>query len=584
MPAVLSRLTPSSTTTSTSNGNHVGQTLYLLLLLALAAILLERGCDLTLDNISQVALVARIDQTLVSLLTAGGEWEELAVVIAAIKQRRAALALGNIVGSAISNILGAFSLGLICAASPSSSTSDDDDDDTLQHGFRYADIDPHTGLTITRVDPTTLIISTAQRPDPTRFTFDRSAKTYATIQFLITTIVAPLLYFAQASADLYDPIQPRPSHPHTRRRRLLRKYIEWSPTAIRVLASALIALFVLYLLSVGIAIYRGWIAPPPDSDSDSSSSSSSPASSISSSSERAEEEDAVPDQHRPNGLLAGMWAKRFWARHRGPSEASLVSGGSSSSAPAPPPSYGAVASTQPQQPPPPPPAAADAAAAAAAAAAAEQQEQQRRQRRVTRRRRRQQRAADDSSPITHWLFTHYPSSRLWLSILPRLGLTLLGLLLLALSGSMLSSVGSRLASLWGWSDTLVGLTLLSFLTTIPEKALSAVAGSKGLGGALAGASAGSNIFLLSLCAGVALFGLADEREAAAAAAAAAAASAEGGEVRIPLLKWEEMVLLWVSSLVLCIIVCLTGGRRWHGWVLLLAYIVYLVAELSVWKR
>ncbi|KAK4543080.1 hypothetical protein LTR36_005857 [Oleoguttula mirabilis] len=52
-------------------------------------------------------------RTLVALLTAGAEWEELAVVVISIARHRSSLAVGNIVGSAISNILGAFSLGLL---------------------------------------------------------------------------------------------------------------------------------------------------------------------------------------------------------------------------------------------------------------------------------------------------------------------------------------------------------------------------------------------------------------------------------------------------------------------------------------
>ncbi|KXH55783.1 hypothetical protein CSAL01_11792 [Colletotrichum salicis] len=51
------------------------------------------------------AIVARrtgIPDTLIALITAGAEWEELAVVVSALAQGRASLALGNIVGSAIS--------------------------------------------------------------------------------------------------------------------------------------------------------------------------------------------------------------------------------------------------------------------------------------------------------------------------------------------------------------------------------------------------------------------------------------------------------------------------------------------------
>ncbi|KAI9763441.1 MAG: hypothetical protein M1840_000524 [Geoglossum simile] len=75
--------------------------------------LLEFGADRFIDNTATVARRLRVSPTLVALLTAGAEWEELVVVIAAISQRRSNLAMGNILGSSISNILGAFSLGLI---------------------------------------------------------------------------------------------------------------------------------------------------------------------------------------------------------------------------------------------------------------------------------------------------------------------------------------------------------------------------------------------------------------------------------------------------------------------------------------
>jgi len=99
------------------------------------------------------------------------------------------------------------------------------------------------------------------------------------------------------------------------------------------------------------------------------------------------------------------------------------------------------------------------------------------------------------------------------------------------------------------------------------------AGRKGLHGALAGAAAGSNTFLLTLCAGVALLGLADERER----------RTEGYGAQISLIKWEEILLLWLSSLVLWAI-CLAGGRRWHGAVLLVVYPLYLFVEMTVWRR
>jgi Ca2+/Na+ antiporter len=75
--------------------------------------LLEYGADKFIDHTAIVAHRTGISPTLIGLLTAGAEWEELAVVIASLLHKRPSLALGNIIGSAISNILGAFSLGLL---------------------------------------------------------------------------------------------------------------------------------------------------------------------------------------------------------------------------------------------------------------------------------------------------------------------------------------------------------------------------------------------------------------------------------------------------------------------------------------
>ncbi|KAK5399985.1 hypothetical protein LTR06_011351 [Exophiala xenobiotica] len=78
-----------------------------------ALFVLEFGADKFIDHTAIVAERTGIPQALIGLLTAGAEWEELAVVVISIARHRSSLAVGNIVGSAISNILGAFSLGLI---------------------------------------------------------------------------------------------------------------------------------------------------------------------------------------------------------------------------------------------------------------------------------------------------------------------------------------------------------------------------------------------------------------------------------------------------------------------------------------
>ncbi|KAF9870611.1 hypothetical protein CkaCkLH20_11917 [Colletotrichum karsti] len=109
--------------------------------------LLEAGADKFVDHTAVVARRTGIPDTLIALLTAGAEWEELAVVVSALAQGRAPLALGNIVGSAISNILGAFSLGLLF------------------------------------------------RRNGENMQFDRSARIYSLLLLGVTTVIIPVTYF-----------------------------------------------------------------------------------------------------------------------------------------------------------------------------------------------------------------------------------------------------------------------------------------------------------------------------------------------------------------------------------------------------
>ena len=78
-----------------------------------ALFLLTRGADLFIEHTAALSTRLHIPSVLIALLTAGAEWEELAVITFALIQHKPALALGNAVGSAISNILGAFSIGIL---------------------------------------------------------------------------------------------------------------------------------------------------------------------------------------------------------------------------------------------------------------------------------------------------------------------------------------------------------------------------------------------------------------------------------------------------------------------------------------
>ncbi|KAE8445879.1 hypothetical protein EG329_012803 [Mollisiaceae sp. DMI_Dod_QoI] len=75
--------------------------------------LLHYGADLFVDHTAIIARRLKIPETLIILLTVGAEWEELAVVIASIVQHQPSLGLGNVVGSCVANVLGAFAFGLL---------------------------------------------------------------------------------------------------------------------------------------------------------------------------------------------------------------------------------------------------------------------------------------------------------------------------------------------------------------------------------------------------------------------------------------------------------------------------------------
>ena len=87
-------------------------------LLAMAAVLaglvlLETGADRLTEAIVALAHRLRAPEHVVGLLTAGGEWEELIVVILAIVAGHPGLAVGTIVGSCLANLIGSMPLGFL---------------------------------------------------------------------------------------------------------------------------------------------------------------------------------------------------------------------------------------------------------------------------------------------------------------------------------------------------------------------------------------------------------------------------------------------------------------------------------------
>ncbi|KAH6664158.1 Sodium/calcium exchanger protein-domain-containing protein [Halenospora varia] len=141
---------------------------------------------------------------------------------------------------------------------------------------------------------------------------------------------------------------------------------------------------------------------------------------------------------------------------------------------------------------------------------------------------------------------------------------ILGFIALSVSGYVLSHSAASIADTFDLSGTVLGVTVLSFATTLPEKFVAVISGARGQSGIVVASTAGSNIFLLTLCLGI-TFVARNQKELA-------------GSV-IPF----ELLVTWVSSALFVLIVFL-GSRRWVGGVLLVLYIVFIVLEFTVYRR
>ncbi|HEY8475531.1 MAG TPA: sodium:calcium antiporter [Chloroflexota bacterium] len=81
-------------------------------------VLIERGADLFVERVGNLAERTRLSPTLLGLLTVGVEWEELAVAIVAAASGHVGVAVGAIIGANIANLAGSFSLGLLARPIP----------------------------------------------------------------------------------------------------------------------------------------------------------------------------------------------------------------------------------------------------------------------------------------------------------------------------------------------------------------------------------------------------------------------------------------------------------------------------------
>ena len=144
-----------------------------------------------------------------------------------------------------------------------------------------------------------------------------------------------------------------------------------------------------------------------------------------------------------------------------------------------------------------------------------------------------------------------------------IGFLLLGFLSICLSGYLLSHASTTISDEIGTSDMLFGVVILSIATTLPEKFIAVLSGSRGHTGILVANTVGSNIFLLALCMGIVWVTTTGEFDAGSVNAA-------------------EVGVLMGSTLALTATVWL--GAKWSRWIgvsMLVAYVVFLVLEFTL---
>jgi Ca2+/Na+ antiporter len=141
---------------------------------------------------------------------------------------------------------------------------------------------------------------------------------------------------------------------------------------------------------------------------------------------------------------------------------------------------------------------------------------------------------------------------------------LVGLAALLLSSYIISHSAGTIADELGLSETVVGMTILSVATTLPEKFIAIMGGVRHQPEILVANTVGSNIFLVTLCAGV-MFIWGDAEKLGLG------------------FTFFEALAMWASS-ALVLLVVLGGGKRWIGAVFLGLYVAFFTVEFVNGRR
>jgi len=140
----------------------------------------------------------------------------------------------------------------------------------------------------------------------------------------------------------------------------------------------------------------------------------------------------------------------------------------------------------------------------------------------------------------------------------------LGLCALLIASYIVAHSAASLGEALGLSQTVVGTTILSLATTLPEKFVALMAGIRKQPGIMIANTVGSNIFLVTLCGGLLFMG------------------GDAEQIDVGFTAFEAVVM-WMAAVVVLAIV-LVGGKGWMGGLSLGLYVAFLVVELALGRK
>jgi cation:H+ antiporter len=147
------------------------------------------------------------------------------------------------------------------------------------------------------------------------------------------------------------------------------------------------------------------------------------------------------------------------------------------------------------------------------------------------------------------------------SVVGLFAVLLVGLIVIAVGAELVVQGAVAIAQQVGLSEYAIGATIVAVGTTLPDKAISFVAGRRGQGGVVTANATGSNIFVLTLVLGL------------------AALFSNGGLTIAPDVARVDVPLLIAASVLVVLLFRLPSLGRGIGFSLLILYVAYIVYAL-----